>query len=135
MIPCTFWEHTGRYTPFVDGVSQSIYKNADTGEEVASDQLPIGAMWYVQPEDQPYYPAGPDGRTLYVKTPGGDWCVDYRASNCTMPTDNEHRCWVRHGVPPLITVDKNGHTCQAGAGSIWMGSYHGFLQNGYLTNA
>lgn len=53
--------------------------------------------------------------------------------NCTMPYDYEHRCWVRHGEPPAITVDKQGHTCAAGAGSIQCGSYHGFLEDGALT--
>lgn len=74
-----------------------------------------------------------DGPALWVQTPGGAWCIDSRASNCTMPYDYNHRCWVRHGEPPLVTVDKNGPTCAAGAGSIAVGSYHGFLQNGCLT--
>jgi len=74
-----------------------------------------------------------DGPALWVQTPGGGWCIDSRASNCTMPYDYAHRCWVRHGEPPDITVDKNGVTCQAGAGSIQCGSYHGFLQGGVLT--
>jgi hypothetical protein len=39
---------------------------------------------------------------------------------------------VRHGEAPNITVDKNGVTCGAGAGSIQCGSYHGFLRNGEL---
>jgi hypothetical protein len=74
-----------------------------------------------------------DGPALWVMTPGGSWCVDSRASNCTQPYDYAHRCWIRHGEPPSITVDKNGLTCQAGAGSIAVGSYHGFLRNGQLT--
>jgi hypothetical protein len=67
-------------------------------------------------------------------TPGGEWIIDSRASNCTMPEDTEHRCWVRHGEAPDFHVDKNGKTCNAGAGSIKCGSYHGFLQNGFLTD-
>jgi hypothetical protein len=78
---------------------------------------------------------GPDGHVLLVVTPGGDWCIDQRASNCTLPNDHEHRCWVRHGDPPNVTVDKNGKTCGAGAGSIQMGNYHGFLRNGALVDA
>lgn len=74
-----------------------------------------------------------DGDHLEVVTPGGLWNVDSRASNCTMPYDYEHRCWVRHGDVPVITVDKAGLTCSAGAGSIQCGTYHGFLQNGHLT--
>lgn len=42
------------------------------------------------------------------------------------------RCWVRHGEPPIVTVNKDGLTCAAGAGSIGIGGgeryYHGFLQ-------
>lgn len=91
-------------------------------------------MYYATAENQQYYRPGPDGRTLFVVTPGGVWNVDERASNCTLPNDNEHYCWVRHGIPPMVTVDKVGKTCAAGAGSIMMGKYHGFLRNGKLTN-
>lgn len=45
-----------------------------------------------------------------------------------------HKCWVRHGEAPNIHVDKNGVTCGAGAGSIAVPSYHGFLHNGHLTD-
>lgn len=74
-----------------------------------------------------------DGPQLHVMTPGGLWVIDSRASNCGLPYDYEHRCWVRHGEPPVVTVDKNGRTCHAGGGSIMCGSYHGFLQGGVLT--
>ena len=63
------------------------------------------------------------------------WVIDSRARNCTMPTDKRHRCWVRHGSPPNITVDKDGVTCQAGAGSIQTPDWHGFLRNGQLVDA
>lgn len=116
--------------------SRTIMKRADTGEEMP-DKLPVGAVfendWVA---DIPSYRRGPDGRVLIVVTPGGHWEIDSRASNCTMPTDNEHRCWVRHGRPEdgSLHVDKNGHTCAAGAGSIICGNYHGFLHNGFLTD-
>lgn len=70
----------------------------------------------------------PNGRT---------WDIDSRCSNCTMPDDTTHRCWIRHGLPELgelLTVDKNGFTCQAGGGSIDAkgtgntGPWHGFLR-------
>lgn len=66
---------------------------------------------------------------------GREWVIDSRASNCTMPGDRTHRCWVRHGDPETgqVHVDKNGHTCNAGAGSIASGDYHGFLHNGQFT--
>jgi hypothetical protein len=71
---------------------------------------------------------------LYVVTPGGHWWdIDGRASNCTMKDDKQHRCWVRHGEPPNVTVDKAGLTCKAGAGSIKVDGYHGFLRNGEFT--
>jgi len=56
--------------------------------------------------------------------------IDSRASNCTLPDDNVHKCWVRHGEAPNFTVDKNGATCAAGAGSIQTSNWHGFLRNG-----
>ena len=89
-----------------------------------------GAMW-----DATWYPTkGLDGLALMVICPGGGfWFIDGRASNCTKPDDNEHRCWVRHGEPPNITVDKEGNTCNAGAGSIGVQGYHGFLRNGVFT--
>jgi len=85
--------------------------------------------------DAQWFPwKGFDGRSLKVKCPNGiEWAIDGPANNCTKPDDSEHRCWIRHGEPPVITVDKNGNTCAAGAGSIQAGDYHGFLQNGEFT--
>jgi len=72
---------------------------------------------------------------LCVVLPNGDhWNIDSRASNCTLPNDKTHRCWIREGTPPSITVGKAGHTCSAGAGSIACGSYHGFLRDGVLVS-
>lgn len=61
------------------------------------------------------------------------WDIDSRASNCTLPTETTHRCWIREGTPPKVTAGKAGHTCSAGAGSIRSGDYHGFLRDGVLT--
>jgi hypothetical protein len=104
-----------------------LYQRTDTGEKMTTRDAKPGAMW-----DAWWYPwKGPDGLSLMVRLPNGhDWCIDGRANNCTMPQDTEHRCWVRHGKPPVITVDKNGLTCAAGAGSILSGDYHGFLRGG-----
>jgi hypothetical protein len=114
-----------------------IYVRADTGEEMSWADAPAGAMWYA-----PYLAdvwAGPDGNCLIVRLPGRhDWTVDGPAANCTMPDDagqKHHHCWVRHGEPPNITVDKNGKTCNAGAGSIATDTWHGFLRGGYLVIA
>ena len=106
-----------------------LYRRTDTGAIVTlHDKIP-GMMW-----DAWWMPAryqGPDGRCLVVVLPNGhEWMIDGIASNCTKPQDRDHRCWVRHGDPPMVTVDKNGVTCDAGAGSIMAGDYHGFLRNG-----
>lgn len=75
----------------------------------------------------------PCDRHLMVVCPDGHcWDIDSRAKNCTMKDDKVHRCWVRHGEPPKITVDKKGLTCKAGAGSIQTPDWHGFLRNGEL---
>lgn len=110
---------------------------ADDGREFSLRNAPPGAMWNCW-----WYPEqwrGPDGLSLMVVCPNGrQWLIDGQASNCTDKKDigpfaTSHRCWVRHGTPPLITVDKNGRTCGAGAGSIQAGDYHGFLRNGEFT--
>jgi len=109
-----------------------IYRRTDTGEEMTLRDAGPGAMW--DADWMGDFWKGPDGRCLVVKCPNGrEWMIDSRASNCTSPIDNEHKCWIRHGEPPNITVDKNGKTCAAGAGSIQAGDYHGFLRNGILT--
>jgi len=133
----------------------------DTGEVVRTGLNsmwgPVGAMWFERYVSE-HRPTGPDdwnhsyliqpdadakrepsytfvdGWHLIVITPGGQWNIDSRASNCGSPYDYKHRCWVRHGQPPNITVDKDGVTCVAGGGSIQCGSYHGFLRNGELTD-
>lgn len=75
-----------------------------------------------------------DGRHLSAMLPTGEtWDIDGRANNCPLPQDNAHRCWVRHGTPPNVHVDKNGHTCAAGGGSIMTARYHGFLHHGEFT--
>ena len=114
----------------------ALYKRQDNGEEVTLRDAQPGAIW-----DATWYsdtPAwcGPDGKALICKLPNGnEWHIDGRASNCTMPNDEVHKCWVRHGDAPNLTVDKNGNTCQAGAGSILSGNWHGFLRNGELVQA
>lgn len=74
------------------------------------------------------------GVHLSVVLPNGDkWDIDSRATNCTLPDETTHRCWIREGEPPKVTAGKAGHTCSAGAGSIRSGDYHGFLRDGVLT--
>lgn len=75
-----------------------------------------------------------DGRHLMAILPNGrQWDIDGRAANCAMRDDRAHRCWIRHGEPPNVTVDKDGHTCAAGGGSIQAGDYHGHLRDGSFT--
>ncbi|MCU1384989.1 MAG: hypothetical protein JWL71_3686 [Acidobacteria bacterium] len=110
-----------------------LYRGAPDGQLYSLSNAPVGAMWdawWMTGRSN-----GADGICLVVKTPGGDWMVDERASNCTLPNDDVHKCWVRHGDPRTgnVHVDKNGVTCAAGAGSIQQGAYHGFLHNGELT--
>lgn len=116
---------------------RTIYKRSDTGEETTIAEAPVGACWNAEwmVEGRTGFFVGEDGRCLVVKTPGGEWMIDARASNCTRRDDNTHKCWVRHGKPEngTLHVDKNGNTCSAGAGSIIAGNYHGFLHHGKLT--
>lgn len=116
--------------------SDLIYRRADTGEAFPLRSAPAGAMWYAPWLDDLYTPQGE--HNLMVMTPGGEWCVDGQASNCTMKEDfnqKQHHCWVRSGTPPDVTAGKDGPTCSAGAGSIQCREYHGFLRNGYLEDA
>lgn len=108
---------------------------------------PPGALWDAWwLADHPHGP-GPDGICLMCRLPNGsDWHVDGECSNCSRPqrevregrtflTDRTHYCWVRHGDPKhpaTLHVDKNGNTCDAGAGSIIAGGWHGFLHHGHL---
>lgn len=114
-----------------------IWRRVDTGEEQPfrrhGSKVP-GAMW-----DASYWDTdqGYDGKAMHVICPGGvEWTIDGRASNCTLPNDKVHRCWLRTGEPPNLTVGKSGlpgqTTCQAGAGSIGTRNWHGFLSAGRL---
>ncbi len=106
----------------------------DTGERFTNATIPAGALWRATwYEDRPEW-RGIDGQSWCCQLPGGGtWMIDGRASNCTLPNDNVHKCWCRHGAAPLFTIDKNGTTCDAGAGSIIApNGWHGFLRNGVL---
>lgn len=143
-IKCFFVEDTGKLTDWREirddagnklGEKQSpILRRTDTGEEFTDyASLPVGAMWFADWYGLRWNPQL--GFSLIVKTPGGDWHVDQKSSNCGMPEDKfqeQHHCWIIEGEVPNITVSKNGKTCSAGGGSIQIGSYHGFLRNGYL---
>lgn len=142
-----FVELTGREAELPCGCGQddckvirkvSEWRRTDTGETLFGwpEAFGVGVMHF----DHEHAPGmcyanwdNCEGRHLIVHTPGGSWDIDSRAANCDKRDERTHRCWVRHGEPPSIHVDKNGNTCGAGAGSIQCGSYHGFLHNGELT--
>ena len=108
---------------------------ADDGRSWPQRELPPGAMYYEDWMPRNFYWdnfEGP-GHLIVILPNGIDWNIDSRASNCTLPKDRMHRCWIRTGEPPNVTAGKTGHTCAAGAGSILAGNYHGFLRNGELT--
>lgn len=138
------------------------WQRLDTGETFWNKgywDMPVGAMWFQEMwdihtdtnnvETARYKGNGnwdnDDGFHLFVAVPTRyrrsdgsllegvhHWDVDSRASNCQSLGDRTHRCWVRHGVIPNITVNKAGPTCAAGAGSIQVEGWHGFLTNGVL---
>lgn len=111
--------------------TDSIWRRVDTGEELELKDVPAGAMWFSPWHDRFYTPQLE--HCLCVKLPDGtEWCIDGRATNCTLPGNTEHHCWVIEGTPPDITAGKAGPTCSAGAGSIQTHGYHGFLRNGWL---
>ena len=114
------------------------WRRPDTGEEHHhTHEFGVGAMWFAT-----WYPKNMTWDNekephLIVCCPNGsdtrDWDIDSRCSNCGSPEDRLHRCWIRHGVPPVITVDKAGPSCNAGAGSIALPHWHGFLTQGVLS--
>lgn len=97
--------------------TQRLYSNPEMNRLITIDDAPVGAMWDAWWYDH----KGPDGRCIVVRTPGGDWIVDYPC--------NDGRGWTRTGEPPDLTVRPSiaiGDT----PGRGW--KYHGFLTDGYL---
>lgn len=116
-------------------LTRKLYRRLSDGAVMTLAEAPVGALWRATwyEKDDPKR-CGRDGFSIWCKTPGGDWHIDGRANNCTMPDDWTHRCWVRQGtVGGVLHVDKNGPTCAAGAGSIGTPTWHGFLDHGWLT--
>jgi hypothetical protein len=141
----TWWEKCGE-TPWepTDGGGRkksTIFMCVETGVRKLAKELPVGALYAADRSHckgpNGYPRAGADGLAIVCVGIDHHWYIEGRASNCTKPEDNDHRCWVRHGtVGEKLTVDKAGLTCGAGAGSFFMGpnnEWHGFLRNGKLT--
>jgi len=153
MTPCIFAEQldrtvtkAGTYrcnSPECDGDhtfsrTSNVFRLADGREVDGSRDLPPGAVYFAPILADFLCPHEPTcAEHLHAVCPNGrHWDVDSRASNCTLPDDAKHRCWVRHGnprQPSSLHVDKDGFTCAAGAGSIQAGDYHGFLAHGAFT--
>jgi hypothetical protein len=95
---------------------QRLYTGSDVATPITIEEAPVGAMW-----DAWWYDTkGADGRCIVVRTPGGDWIVDYPCK--------DGRGWTRTGEPPNITARPSiGIGGEAGK---W--KYHGFLTDGVL---
>jgi hypothetical protein len=131
---CDHCDHVFGQKAFRGTHNHYLYRRSDNGELTTIDEATPGAMWWAPWLSDSEHWRGFDGRTLVVRLPGRhDWIVDSVASNCTKPNDRTHRCWIRTGEPPNVTVGKSGgNTCSAGAGSILTDKWHGFLRGGYL---
>jgi hypothetical protein len=71
---------------------QQLYLRPETGNVYTLIDAPEGAMWYA--DWSPH--RGPDGHSLVLKTPAGEWQID-------APGKDGGR-WTRSGTPPLVTV-------------------------------
>jgi hypothetical protein len=83
--------------------------------------LPPGATWLLKPDEWQYKhykcQPGPDGLAVAVRLPAGlVWAVDGEGTNGCR--------WTRTGTPPEITMSPSIN---------FTGSYHGWVQNGYVT--
>lgn len=113
--------------------------------QVLAVKLPGGHAWYPEQRasncDSPCKTCVVPWATHWDKT---QWNKETKTSTIIQPKDpracgsyidsRPHMCWVRHGTPPhqVVHVDKSGVTCGAGAGSIALPNWHGFLHNGEL---
>lgn len=97
--------------------TRRLYSNHEMNGLVTIDDAPVGAMW-----DAWWYDTkGPDGRCIVVRTPGGDWIVDYPCEG--------GKGWTRTGEPPNITARPSIGIGRGEKGG-WL--YHGFLTDGHL---
>lgn len=97
---------------------RTLYSSPEMNGLVTIDDAPVGAMW-----DAWWYDTkGPDGRCIVVRTPGGDWIVDYSCK--------DGKGWTRTGEPPKITASPSIGIGLNDKGQPW--KYHGWLRNGVL---
>lgn len=93
-----------------------MYSRSDGGEPTTLCDAPVGAMWNAH--WMPSNRTGPDGISLVVKTPDGDWQID-------APSWSNGKAgpgWTRTGTILEVTARP----------SILMPKYHGWLTNGVL---
>lgn len=139
--------------------ARARWRREDTGGIVELRDAPVGAMWRATWMEGPAgYETKLDGTEVWVCAlpHNWHWIIGSRASNCDSPCSvcavpyhshkvtgwdkdghhyidsRPHKCWVAHGEPPNMHVDKNGVTCGAGGGSIQTPNWHGFMHNGCL---
>lgn len=109
----------------------------DGAVELKLSAFPVGAMWRAYWYSRNTTWSNETEPHLIVRVPNGeythDFDIDSRAGNCSATSDSLHRCWIRHGNGPNITVDKAGTTCSAGGGSIGLGNWHGRIRDGHLS--
>lgn len=100
--------------------TERLYTSPELPDLIVLHEAPIGAMW----DAWWYGTKGPDGKCIVVKTPAGDWIVDY-------PT-KDGKGWTRTGTPPVLTVQPSIAMGKDEKGR-WI--YHGWLRDGYLVDA
>lgn len=101
-----------------------LFVRGDNGGLVTLHDAPDGAMWYADWLGD--FARGPDGHTLVVRTPGGEWVVD-------APSKGGGK-WTRTGKVPKITATPSiliGEVRNT-EGKIIARGYHGFLTDGAL---
>lgn len=102
-----------------------LFSRSDDGDELVLADAPVGAMW-----DAHWLPGtfkGPDGMSLVVRTPSGDWTID----GPSRTNGKDGPGWDRTGTPPNITVRPS---IGMGGGDGKALTYHAWLTNGVLTD-
>jgi hypothetical protein len=107
---------------YLKGRFYPVYRGPDGGEYTFKT-MPIGAMFYDDDCTHTATCKRPDGRCLVVKVPSLDgrgtlWPIDH-------PSTGDGPGWTRTGTPPNVTASPSIN---------YVGEYHGWLQNGVLSD-
>lgn len=85
-----------------------LHKRSDNGELTTLRDAPAGAMWrgwWMKHEGRYWDWDNQTEAPLICKTPSArEWNIDGRASNCTLPNEMLHRCW----IPSRNSADDHG---------------------------